>query len=314
MEFLEAIPIESVRPCSWNINAITEKEREKLKAGMKAAGPEKMDPIIVRRAEDGSLEIIDGEQRWAIAKELGWKTVSVVLMDVDRREAKYLTISYNALRGTIDYTKLVALAASDPEMYEAAVRVFGEDEVKKLIKSWQKISNAAKEELQKVAKTESAVSPKLIETIAQVPSDLQARAVDAIKKIKADEIGKKYIQAAFEMYERGEGEEKEAEEEEVEAREEEIFGKAQEIAIYIEIPAPGTYLVSVNLEKREIDVRPVNIKEVEGRTYQQLEHIYGLPKLYEFKISCKCGRRLVGTFDASSGEYRLREETGERKQ
>jgi len=144
MEFLEAIPIESVRPCSWNINAITEREREKLKAGMKAAGPEKMDPIIVRRAEDGSLEIIDGEQRWAIAKELGWKTVSAVLMDVDRREAKYLTISYNALRGTIDYTKLVALAASDPEMYEAAVRVFSEDEVKKLIKSWQKYRTARK--------------------------------------------------------------------------------------------------------------------------------------------------------------------------
>jgi len=42
MKFLEAIPIESIRPCSWNINAISEKEQERLKAGMKAAGPEKI--------------------------------------------------------------------------------------------------------------------------------------------------------------------------------------------------------------------------------------------------------------------------------
>jgi len=39
------------------------KGTEKLKAGMKAAGPEKMDPIIVRRAEDGTLEIIVWRKR-----------------------------------------------------------------------------------------------------------------------------------------------------------------------------------------------------------------------------------------------------------
>lgn len=100
------LPLEKIRPNPWNCNLLPNPEKKKLKKQMEKLGPEKIQPIITRKLGD-IYEIIDGEQRWSIAKELGWKTVPVVVFeDISEDKAKNLTLSYNKLKGSINWFKL----------------------------------------------------------------------------------------------------------------------------------------------------------------------------------------------------------------
>lgn len=53
--------------------------------------------LIVRK-QDGFYEIIDGERRWRVLKELGWKKVSVEVRDVDDQVARRSVYKLNKMR------------------------------------------------------------------------------------------------------------------------------------------------------------------------------------------------------------------------
>ena len=108
----EKMPIESFRPNPWNTNYLLDSEREKLCDEMASSGPEKTPPVIARRVGD-LCEIIDGEQRWRIADELGWREIYARIIDVGDEEAKLLCLSYNFLRGRVDWFKLSEIMAQD---------------------------------------------------------------------------------------------------------------------------------------------------------------------------------------------------------
>ncbi len=85
------IDIDDVRPNNWNPKDKQTEEYEIIKRGIKLKGLRL--PIIVR--ENKGYEIIDGEQRWRICKELGYKKIIIYNEgQVSDKEARELTIWY----------------------------------------------------------------------------------------------------------------------------------------------------------------------------------------------------------------------------
>jgi len=57
-------------------------------------------PILVRELPDGKYELIDGEHRLKIVKELGWKEIPATILKVDDAKATLLNVLANTARGT----------------------------------------------------------------------------------------------------------------------------------------------------------------------------------------------------------------------
>ena len=57
-----------------------------------------VEPIVVRAKGEG-FEILGGFHRWSIAKELGNKTVPCVVVNLDDRRAKILSVNLNEMKG-----------------------------------------------------------------------------------------------------------------------------------------------------------------------------------------------------------------------
>ncbi|HEX5133443.1 MAG TPA: ParB N-terminal domain-containing protein [Candidatus Krumholzibacteria bacterium] len=57
-----------------------------------------MEPLVVRSLGEG-YQILGGFHRWEIAKELGYATVPCVVVQVDDKRAKILTINLNEMKG-----------------------------------------------------------------------------------------------------------------------------------------------------------------------------------------------------------------------
>ncbi|MDR0492976.1 MAG: ParB N-terminal domain-containing protein, partial [Nitrososphaerota archaeon] len=79
------LKLTQIQANQWNCNYLGPKETHALKQHMQKDGPEKTQPIIVRKTQQNTnnndneynqqeqqYEIVDGEHRWAIAKEHGW--------------------------------------------------------------------------------------------------------------------------------------------------------------------------------------------------------------------------------------------------
>jgi len=315
MKSLGMVAIESVRPNKWNVNAISDEEYAKLRKAIRASGPERMEPITVRRAEDGTLEIVNGEQRWKIAKELGWKDIPAVEVEVDRKTAKFLCLSYNALRGTVNFVKLAELVQADPEMVEAVAAVYGEDEVKRLKGKAESLTDEAKKVLEESIRKGGIVTPKVIETVAQAPKDVQhqiaqATAVskEALEDFVESEVQKR-TQPTVEEEEEEEGEETTLEEAvevgekgvEVEPKRAEAV-KTYQLAAYVKIDGQP-YLVYYDPERRVIGVKRYKID------YDSFEDQMSLTSYFKFDFKCrKCGTAYVGSLELPDGKLEIREQ------
>jgi len=74
-----------------------QEQHEALVASIKTHGFS--DPILVREIEHGKYELIDGEHRLNIARDLGYEKVPANVVDADDRKAIMLNILSNAARG-----------------------------------------------------------------------------------------------------------------------------------------------------------------------------------------------------------------------
>ena len=85
------VPIDQVRPNTWNPKDENTEDFKKVLFSVEHNGLKL--PIVVR--ENNGYEIIDGEQRWRAAKQLGFKMVLIYNEGViDDLRAKELTINY----------------------------------------------------------------------------------------------------------------------------------------------------------------------------------------------------------------------------
>ena len=90
------IGIEKLTPNPWNPNRMAEAMRAKLKAYLQREGF--VEPLVVRQL-GGDYQILGGFHRWEIAKELGYRTVPCVVVDLDDQRAKILSVNLNEMKG-----------------------------------------------------------------------------------------------------------------------------------------------------------------------------------------------------------------------
>ena len=180
---LKNIPLEKIKPNQWNCNHLSKPEREKLKDQMKA-NPQTIQPIMVRRLDGNTYEIVDGEQRWRIAQNLGWSTIpAVILENLPDKDAILLTLSYNKLRGNIDWLKLYNLKKSGIVTEDLLEKILSKDEIKKLERI-EKISEEAKKKISESAETYgwSKITVEHLSALADYPKPRQPETVEYIVK------------------------------------------------------------------------------------------------------------------------------------
>ena len=129
---IEQVPIEELRPDPANPRRISDQELEALTRSIREFGL--IDPIIARR-EDKT--VIGGHQRLLAARRLGYTTVPVVLVDLSQEQARLLNIALNKISGSFDQELLARLLSELNEVPDIDLTLsgFGEDELKKLLKS-----------------------------------------------------------------------------------------------------------------------------------------------------------------------------------
>lgn len=99
MTRVEEIPIEKIIIPQERARAtFTDEQYQELKASIQTHGFTV--PILVRDKGDGAYELIDGEHRIQIAKELGYEKVPAVIVDADDKKATLLNVLANTARGT----------------------------------------------------------------------------------------------------------------------------------------------------------------------------------------------------------------------
>ena len=129
--------ITQIYPNSWNPNMTSKRVDEAIRESIGTYGM--VDPITCRRHPelDGALQIIDGEHRLEACKEMGFKTVPVVVLDINDANAKKLTIIANETRGRAEKTSLSQLVAEIAEELDADQLMLGlpyyEDELENMI-------------------------------------------------------------------------------------------------------------------------------------------------------------------------------------
>jgi len=127
-----------LKPNPWNPNRMNPEMIGKLSAEIKKSGM--ILPIVVRpterRVESGQecpppnqecprpleYQIIDGEHRWMIAKQLGIKSVPCIIVLLSESEARVKTIQLNRLRGEDD-PELLARLLRDLEIELGAMEL-----------------------------------------------------------------------------------------------------------------------------------------------------------------------------------------------
>lgn len=98
------VPITDIYPNQWNPNKQSDIIFGKLKESIKTYGF--LVVPLVREADEGTYEIIDGEHKWRAAAEQGYTELEVDnLGKVDNNTAKTLTLVLNNVRGEDDVLK-----------------------------------------------------------------------------------------------------------------------------------------------------------------------------------------------------------------
>ena len=99
MEVVE-IEVGKIHPNVWNVNRMPARMMEKLGRYIKREGL--VEPLVVRPhpKRQGEYELLGGEHRWRVCStELGYETVPCVVVDLDDKRAKILSVNLNEMSG-----------------------------------------------------------------------------------------------------------------------------------------------------------------------------------------------------------------------
>lgn len=95
---VEEIPLSDIVIPEERVRAtFSDEQQEELKASIEKHGF--YIPIMVKPQEDGKFELIDGEHRINIVRDLGWESIPAVIADTDENKSTMLNILANTARG-----------------------------------------------------------------------------------------------------------------------------------------------------------------------------------------------------------------------
>ena len=105
-----------------------DREYQKIKKSIEEFGY--VDPIIINKDNT----IIGGHQRLTVLKDLGYKEVDVIQIDIDKTKEKALNIALNKITGSWDYAMLGDLLLDlDAQNYDLEITGFDLDEIENII-------------------------------------------------------------------------------------------------------------------------------------------------------------------------------------
>ena len=330
MEEVIEIPVEKIRPNPWNVNFLLDYERARLRDAMAKYGPRAIPPIIVRE-RNGVYEIVDGEQRWSIAKELGWKNIPVVLKDFTDDEVRELCLSYNVLRGRADWFRLAEIMAEESERGIEPSRVYGDildaDMISALL-ALNRFDKKAGRILRKLHREAGVLTIDHIAVIVRFPREYQLELAenlyalkgagvddlkDTLRRYVPEKLGEREAAAKKEAEKAEEekpprGEETGAEEEEAEAEKKETGEYREE-----EEEAGAEEVVEAAVEKAVYFICECGVQyrvDFEGKTIERVGEKRGMT-VFQYEstlpavlgVECpRCGAK--GKVDVSGGEVK----------
>lgn len=100
------IKTELIKPNGYNPNIVPEDTLAKLRQEIAQNGLTV--PITVRSSGNG-YEVVDGEHRWRICRDLGFKEIPCIVQDFGDNEAKIKTLQLNYMHGYAVPVKLASL-------------------------------------------------------------------------------------------------------------------------------------------------------------------------------------------------------------
>jgi ParB-like chromosome segregation protein Spo0J len=93
---IEKIEINKLKPATYNPRQISTKDFKSLKESINKFGL--VDPIIVNKC----YTIIGGHQRYKICKDLDYKDIGCIILDLDKEQERELNIRLNKNTGEFD--------------------------------------------------------------------------------------------------------------------------------------------------------------------------------------------------------------------
>ena len=103
---IKSISIDQIVPNTYNPNIVPEAILVKLRLEIRQKGL--CEPIIVRSSGSGYI-LVDGQHRWQVCKELGFKEIPCIVQDYTDTEAKIKTLQLNYMRGSAVPIRLASL-------------------------------------------------------------------------------------------------------------------------------------------------------------------------------------------------------------
>lgn len=188
------LKLDQIKANSWNCNFFSSQEKMSLKQRMKEDGPEQTPEIIVRKT--GELyELVDGEQRWMIASELGWEFICAMERSADDLQAKALCVGYNRWRGRLNWFKLYDVMKGDVDaginVYEAYDGALSSKEIEKVL-SLSNIVAQARGVLEESLKRYPEITLEHLHLLSFFPSIQQESLVE---KFKSPVVAQALLQA-----------------------------------------------------------------------------------------------------------------------
>ena len=91
------LPIEHLREAEWNPNIMDEAMLGRLKESIGRFGM--VQNLVARAMGDGTYEVLSGNQRLRVLREMGIMSVPCVLVKVDDARARLLAQALNRVQG-----------------------------------------------------------------------------------------------------------------------------------------------------------------------------------------------------------------------
>lgn len=131
-EKLLVVPIDEVRPNTWNPKDKDTKEFQDVKASIAENGLRGFIVVRENQKDNSKYEIIDGEQRWTACKELGFEKIVIYNEGVvDDKKAKELTLWWQ-VQVQFNELSLAKLVASMIEEFGEITSPYNEKKIKEM--------------------------------------------------------------------------------------------------------------------------------------------------------------------------------------
>ena len=91
------LPVNQLSEAPWNPNAMSDEMRSHLRTSLSRFGA--VQNLVVRSLDDGDYEVLSGNQRLQVLKEMGAQEVPCVVVDLDDARARLLAQALNRVHG-----------------------------------------------------------------------------------------------------------------------------------------------------------------------------------------------------------------------